>query len=51
MSNKIIDREATIQNIVEKAGDSIRDIEELKNSDDEFLVDAAMLWEAKVVYK
>jgi len=51
MSKKIIDREATIQNIVEKAGDNIRDINELQTADDEFLVDAAMLWEAKVVYK
>ena len=51
MNEKMIDREKTIENIVEKAGDSLKDIKELQNSDDEFLVESAMLWEAEVVYK
>lgn len=51
MSRKKLDREATIKNIIEAAGDNIRDAEELQTADDEFLVDAAMLWEAEVVYK
>jgi len=51
MTNKKIDREKTIQNIVTAAGDNIRDVEELKTADDEFLAEAAMLWEAEIVYK
>jgi hypothetical protein len=51
MSKKIIDKEKTIQNIVEKVGVNIFNIENLTNADDEFLVEAAMLWEAEVVYK
>jgi hypothetical protein len=51
MSKRIIDREATIKNIVDSAGDSLKDINELKNSDDEFLVEAAELWDAEIVYK
>jgi hypothetical protein len=51
MSSKKLDREKTIENIVEKAGDSIRHIEELQTADDEFLVEAAMLWEAEIIYK
>ena len=51
MSNRKLDREATIRNIVQVAGDSIRDIEELKNADDEFLVESAMLWDVEIVYK
>jgi hypothetical protein len=51
MSKRIIDREKTIDNIVEKVGDSLKDINELQTADDEFLVDAAMLWDAEIVYK
>lgn len=51
MSKRILNREKTIDNIVEKAGDSLKDINELRNSDDEFLVEAAMLWDAEVVYE
>jgi hypothetical protein len=51
MSAKRLNREATIQNIVEVAKDSIKDIEELKRADDEFLIEAAMLWDVNVVYE
>ena len=51
MSNKKLDREATIKNIVAAAGDNIRDAKELETADDEFLVESAMLWEAEIVYK
>jgi hypothetical protein len=51
MSAKKINREATIQNIVEKAGNNIKDMEELKRADDIFLLEAAELWDAKVVYE
>jgi hypothetical protein len=51
MSKRKLDREATIQNIIKAAGENIRDASELQTADDEFLVDAAMLWEAEVVYK
>ena len=49
--NKKLNREVTLDNIIEKAGDNIKDIEKLRNADDQFLVEAAMLWEAKVVYE
>jgi hypothetical protein len=49
--NKKLNRIATLDNIIEKAGDSIKDIDKLRNADDQFLVEAAMLWEAKVVYE
>lgn len=51
MSAKKINREATIQNIVDVAGDSIKDIEALRRSDDIFLLEAAALWDVKVVYE
>jgi hypothetical protein len=51
MSSKKLDRNATIENIIKAAGDSIRDVDELRSADDEFLVEAAELWEAEIVYK
>ena len=48
---KKLNREKTIQNIVSIAGESIRHIDELQAADDEFLVEAAMLWEAEAVYE
>ena len=50
MNNKKLDRETTIDNIIEKAGDNIKDIDKLLNADDEFLIESAMLWEAEIVY-
>jgi hypothetical protein len=51
MSNKKLNREATIENIVKAAGDNIKDIDKLLTADDEFLVEAAMLWDVEIVYK
>jgi hypothetical protein len=50
-SKKKLNREKTIHNIVEKAKDYIKDIDKLKTEDDDFLVEAAMLWEAEIVYE
>ena len=50
MITKQLNREATIQNIVDKAGDNIKSIEHLKTKDDEFLIDSTILWKAKAIY-
>ena len=51
MSIKRINREATIEKIIEAAGNNIRDIEELRKADDIFILEAAELWDVKVVYE
>jgi hypothetical protein len=52
-NNKKLDKEATIRNIREKAGDNITDNDDfnelMKNEED--ILDSAMLWDAEVVYK
>jgi hypothetical protein len=50
MNKKKMNREATIKNIVKAAGENIRDASELQTADEEFLVEAALLWEAEIVY-
>ena len=51
MKDQKLNREATIQNIVEKAGDKIKNIDSLKAKDDEFLIDSADLWGVEAVYE
>jgi len=51
MKDQKLNREATIQNIVENAGDKIKNIDSLKSKDDEFLIDSAFLWGAEAVYE
>jgi hypothetical protein len=48
--DKQLNREATIANIVAIAGNKIKNLETFKEQDDEFLIEAAFMWEAKVVY-
>jgi hypothetical protein len=53
MSNKKkIDKEATVRNIREAAGENIKDITRFNQlmENEEDILDAALLWDAEVVY-
>jgi hypothetical protein len=53
MSNKKLNKEATIRNIREAAGENITDIDKFNElmKDEQDILDAAMLWDAEIVYK
>ena len=53
MTKKKLNKEATIQNILEKAEGHITDIDNFNKlmQDEENIRDAAMLWEAEIVYE
>jgi hypothetical protein len=52
MTKKKLNKEATIQNILEKAKGHITDMDAFNKlmQDEENIRDAAMLWEAEIVY-
>ena len=52
-TNKKINKEATIKNILKAAEGNITDIDKFNElmKDEEELLDAASLWDAEVVYK
>ena len=53
MAKKKLNKEATIQNILEKAKGNINDMDAfnalMKNEED--IRDAAMLWDAEIIYE
>jgi len=53
MSNKKLNKEATIRNIREVAGENIKDIDKFNKlmEAEEDILDAAMLWDAEIVYE
>lgn len=53
MTKRKLNKEATIQNILEKAKGHITDIDNFNKlmQDEENIRDAAMLWEAEIVYE